>query len=82
MTLYQNPFVTYVRQNAETLRDREVTSLSDLEKDFLYLDTLTDSQIRFDERNSRIFSDFERIRDDPNYSFHYPLVVISTNTFS
>ena len=82
MTLYQHPFVTYVRQNAETLRDREETRLSDLEKDFLYLDTLPGKQMIFDERNSRVWSEWERIQDDPNYSFHYPLVVISTNTFS
>ena len=69
-------------ENAETLRDREETRLSDLEKDFLYLDTLPSKQMIFDERNSRVWSEWELIQDDPNYSFHYPEVVISTNTFS
>ena len=61
LTKYQRPFVTYVSKNAETLRDREETSLSDIEKDFLYLDTLTGLQIISDERNSRVWPEWARI---------------------
>ena len=82
MTLYQHPFVTYVRQNAETLRDREENRLSDLEKDFLYLDTLPGKQMIFDERNSRVWSDFELKQNDPMHSYHYPPVLISTSVLA